>query len=348
MKKISCMAMALLVFTQTVVLADFVLYDAVGKKDVPHEMAATGGFDGKFSENEGVLSINFKKDGVERRMVALKMRPIEKLLEQKALDMDASLTLADGMVARPCVMFVEKDGSSWCRVGMPFTQNDFEKVRVNLANLRQAAFSHDENDKIDWADVTEMFVGIVVEGKGEGALSIRRISMTNEKFVPTKPIVINVPIAKAVSRSADPAAKVSIEDMEVDGDHVLKETFKFPLGRHMYFTPTFRLPDLDYASYSGFRLTYKATIPQPIGGLLVTVSEGGGQFVAPAPKATSEWLSIELKFKDFTMASWSKKKGNNPQFDVASITSMMIGCHGTANGDNGEGEIWIRKIELIP
>ena len=53
----------------------------------------------------------------------------------------------------------------------------------------------------------------------------------------------------------------------------------------MYFTPSFRLPDLDYASYSGLRLTYKATIPQPIGGLLVTVSEGGGQFVAPSPKA---------------------------------------------------------------
>ena len=48
------------------------------------------------------------------------------------------------------------------------------------------------------------------------------------------------------------------------------------------------------------------------------------------------------------MASWAKKKGDNQQFDVASITSMMIGCHGTANGDNGEGEIWIRKIELIP
>ncbi len=106
--------------------------------------------------------------------------------------------------------------------------------------------------------------------------------------------------------------------------------------------------DLDYASYSGIRLTYKATIPQPINGLLVTVSEGGGQFVAPAPKETSEWLSIDLKFKDFTMASWAKKKGGNTQLDVAGITSMMIGCHGTANIGNGEGEILVRKIELIP
>ena len=258
------------------------------------------------------------------------------------------MKLQEGQTARPCVMFVEKDGGCWCRIGMPFTQNDFETVRVNLASLRQVAFSHDENGKFDWADVMEVFVGAVVEGKGDGVLSIRRIAMTNEKFVPSKPIVIKVPKAKEVSRSADPAAKVSVEDTEVDGDHVLKETFKFPLGRHMYFTPSFRLPDLDYASYSGFRLTYKATIPQPIGGLLVTVSEGGGQFIAPSPKATSEWLSVELKFKDFKMAGWAKKKGDNPQLDVAGITSMMIGCHGTANGGRGEGDIWIRKIELIP
>ena len=347
MKRISCLSI-LLLFFQTTAFGDVILYDIAGKQDIPHEMAATGGFEGTFSEKNGVLTIQFKKDGMERRLIALKMKPVEKLLEQKGLDIEANIELAEGQTARPCVMFVEKDGGSWCRIGMPFPQNGFEKVRLNLFNLRQAAFSHDENGKIDWADVDEMFIGMVVEGKGDGVLSIRRIAMTDQKFVPTKPLVIKVPKAKEVSRSADPAAKVSVEDTEFDGEHVLKETFKFPLGRHMYFTPSFRMPDLDYASYSGIRLTYKAVIPQSINGLLVTVSEGGGQFVAPAPKETSEWLSIDLKFKDFNMASWAKKKGENPQLDVAGITSMMIGCHGTANIGNGEGEILIRKIELIP
>ena len=348
MKMISILTVSLLLIIQTVAFGDIVLYDAAGKQDVLPELAATGGFDGTFSANDGVLTIRFKKDGMERRMVAVKMKPVENLLEQKGMDIEANVELSEGQKARPCVMFVEKAGGSWCRFGMPFPQNGFEKARLNLSNLRQAAFSHDGNGKFDWADVDEMFVGMVVEGKGDGVLSIRRIAMTNEKYVPTKPAVIKVPMAKEVSRSADRAAKVSVEDAEFDGDHVLKETFKFPLGRHMYFTPSFRLPDLDYASYSGFRVTYKATIPQPIGGLLVTVSEGGGQFVAPAPKETSEWLSVDLKFKDFEMASWAKKKGDNPQLDVAGITSMMIGCHGTANVGNGEGEILIRKIELIP
>lgn len=341
--------LTMLLFVQVAAFGDVVLYDAAGRQNVPCEMAVTGGFDGTLAKKNGVLTIQFKKDGMERRMVALKMKPSEKLFEQKGLDIEANVKLSDGQAARPCVMFVEKNGGCWCRVGMPFTQDGFEKVRVNLAaSLRQAAFSHDENGKIDWADVVEVFMGAVVEGKGDGVLSIRRVVLTNEKFVPSKPLVINLPMAKAVSRSADPAAKFTIEDTEVDGERVLKETFKFPLGRHMYFTPSFRLPDLDYASYSGLRLTYKATIPQPIGGLLVTVSEGGGQFVAPSPKATAEWLSVELKFKDFKMAGWAKKKGENPQLDVAGITSMMVGCHGTANSDNGEGEIWIRKIELIP
>ena len=348
MKMIGFLTVSLLVFIQAVAFGDIVLYDAAGKRDVPCELAATGGFEGKFSESDGVLRIRFAKDGVERRMVAVKLKPVEKLLEQKGLDIEAEVKLAEGQTARPCVMFVEKDGGSWCRIGMPFPQNGFEKVRVNLFNMRQAAFSHDGNGKIDWADVEEIFIGMVVEGKGDGVLSIRRIAMTDQKFVPTKPLVIKVPKAKEVSRGADPAAKVSVEDAEFDGEHVLKETFKFPLGRHMYFTPSFRMPDLDYASYSGIRLTYKAIIPQPINGLLVTVSEGGGQFVAPAPKETSEWLSVDLKFKDFNMASWAKKKDGNTQLDVAGITSMMIGCHGTANVGNGEGEILIRKIELIP
>ena len=348
MKMIVCLTVSLLLIIQAVAFGEIVLYDAAGKQDILCELALTGGFEGKFAEKAGVLSIGFRKDGVERRMVALKMKPVKTLQEQKGMDIEGNVILAEGQVARPCVMFVEKDGGSWCRIGMPFTQNDFEKIRLNLFNLRQAAFSHDENGKIDWPEVCEMFVGVVVEGKGNGVLSIRRITMTDEKYIPTKPLVMKVPLAKEVSRSADPAAKISIEDTEFDGEHVLKETFKFPLGRHMYFTPSFRLPDWDYASYSGIRLTYKATIPQPINGLLVTLAEGGGQFVAPAPKATSEWMSVDLKFKDFKMAGWAKKKGNDTNMDVAGITTMMIGCHGTANSGNGEGEIWIRKIELIP
>ena len=353
MNTIGYMAIALWFFVQANAFCDKILLDEGTRGaylSMQPELAMTGGFQAEFvwKTRQDCHDIRFKKDGAERRMIAMKLSPSMRWEEHLALDMKASIKLADGQKARPCVMLAEREGGSWFRIGMPFMQDGVEDVRLDLANPRLASFSRDENGKLDWQHVGEVYIGAVVEGVGEGELKIYHAKLTNEKFVPSKPIVINVPIAKAVSRGADPAAKVSVEDTEVEGERVLKETFKFPLGRHMYFTPSFRLPDLDYASYSGFRLTYKATIPQPIGGLLVTVSEGGGQFVAPAPKASSEWLSIDLKFKDFKMASWAKKKGDNPQFDVASITSMVIGCHGTANGDSGEGEIWIRKIELIP
>ena len=81
MKMIGYLTVSLLLFIQAVAFGDVVLYDAASKRDVPHELAATGGFEGTFSENDGVLTIQFKKDGVERRMVAVMLMPVQKLLE---------------------------------------------------------------------------------------------------------------------------------------------------------------------------------------------------------------------------------------------------------------------------
>ena len=312
------------------------------------ELALTGGFKAEFVRKQDCHDIRFSKEGAERRMIAMKLAPAMQWEEHLALEMKASVKLADGQTARPCLMIVERDGGSWCRVGMPFQQNGVEDIRMDVSKMRAAAFSRDENGKLDWNHVGEVYLGAVVEGAGEGELKIFSAKLTNERFIPTMPLDIKLPVAKAVSKGADPAAKVSVEDTEFDGDHVLKETFKFPLGRHMYFTPSFRLPEMDYAAYSGIRLMYKARIPHPINGVLVMMSEGGGQFVGPSPKATSEWMSVDLKFKDFKLASWTKKTNGSETFDVASVTSITIGCHGTASGDNGEGEILVRKLELIP
>ncbi|MBO7535456.1 MAG: hypothetical protein J6T46_15805, partial [Victivallales bacterium] len=61
MKMIGFLTVSLLVFIQAVAFGDIVLYDAAGKRDVPRELAATGGFEGKFSESDGVLRIRFAK-----------------------------------------------------------------------------------------------------------------------------------------------------------------------------------------------------------------------------------------------------------------------------------------------
>ena len=352
MKKISYVTMAMLFFIQSYALGDKILLDA-GIKGAylrqEAELAKTGGFQGDFVNNTRQDShhIRFKKDGPERRMIGVKLYPSQRWEEHKALDMSVGIKLAEGQSARPFMMIVELEGGSWCRVGMPFQENGKEDIRLNLNNMRQTAFSHDGNGKLDWNHIGEVYIGAVVEGAGEGELKIYNAKLTNEQFVPSKPLAIRLPMAKNVSRSADPAATSSIEDVEIDGVHVLKETFKFPLGRHMYFTPSFALPDLDYSSYSGIRLTYKARIPMPINGLLITLAEGGGQFVAPAPGATSDWVSVDLPFKSFTMAGWAKKRSGD-KMDVENINRILIGCHGTANGDKGEGEILIRKLELIP
>ena len=352
MKNNSLYLLVFFLCIQVAVFGEIVFFEGVKLssllKKAP-ELAMTGGFDGKLQNREDGLEISFRKDGAERRMIALRIYPSSALEEYRALDLTASVTLATGQTARVCVMFVESDGESWCCVGMPFQlDGQSQRVRLNLENIRQTAFSHNDSKRLDWGAIAEIYIGVVVEGTGEGTLLYQKMAMANERFVPTKPLNINLPLAKMFSRSADKAVKYSIEDVEIDGERVLKETFKFPLGRHMYFTPSFQLPELDYAAYSGIRLTYKAKIPKPINGLLVTMAEGGGQFVAPSPAETDEWRSIDLKFKDFKMAGWAKKKDGNTNFDIGNVMSMSIGCHGTANEGDGQGEILIRKIELIP
>ncbi|MBR6059295.1 MAG: CIA30 family protein [Victivallales bacterium] len=342
----------LLLGIQMVAFGELVFFDGAKLgtivKQSP-ELAATGGFMGKLLHGEGGFDVSFQKDGAERRMIALRILSSTRLEEYRALDLTITAKMSAGQTARPCVMFVEANGGSWCRVGMPFQlDGQSQTVRLNLENIRQTAFSHNDSKGLDWAAIAEIYIGVVVEGAGEGTLVYHKMAMTNERLVPTRPLNISLPLAKRLSRSADKAVKYSIEDVEIDGERVLKETFMFPLGRHMYFTPAFQLPELDYAAYSGIRLTYKAMIPKPINGLLVTMAEGGGQFVAPSPTEANEWRTIDLKFKDFKMAGWAKKKDGNTKFDVGAVTSMSIGCHGTANEGSGQGEILIRKIELIP
>ena len=337
---------------QMVVLGEIVLFDGVKSGALlrkPPELAMTGGFTGKLQHGEDGLEVSLRKDGAERRMIGLKLYPATGLEVHHAVDLTVGAKLSVGQTARPCVMFVAADGGSWYRVGSPFQRGAQEEtLRLNLDDMRRTAFSNVSDKSLNFSEIKEIYVGAVVEGAGEGMLIFRKMTMTNKRFVPTKPLNISLPLSKGLSHSADKAVKFSNEDIEIDGVRVLKETFKFPLGRHMYFTPAFQLPELDYAAYSGIRLTYKATIPKPINGLLVMMAEGGGQFVAPSPGETKEWRSIDLMFKDFKMAGWAKKKEGDMKFDVGYVTSMSIGCHGTAKEGNGEGEILIRKIELIP
>jgi hypothetical protein len=116
----------------------------------------------------------------------------------------------------------------------------------------------------------------------------------------------------------------------------------------MYFVPSFRLPELDFASYSGLRLTYKASIPKPIPGLLVQLYEGGGSYYAPPPKNSDDFTTVDIKFTDFKIAGWAKKPGDDQELKLEKLSSISIGCHGSAAENQGKGTFTVKKLELIP
>ena len=127
----------------------------------------------------------------------------------------------------------------------------------------------------------------------------------------------------------------------------MKLEFNFVGGRHMYLTPTIPVPAAELDGYTGLQFTYKATLPDGIEGLLVMLTESGGQYMAtPMPGPSEDWVTITIPFADFELGSWSKD--DNGQLDLGRINSIIIGTHGGATGDGGDGLIMVSDIEFAP
>ncbi|NLG12749.1 MAG: hypothetical protein GX561_00895 [Lentisphaerae bacterium] len=312
------------------------------------ELVQSGGFEGKLSRSRDSLTISFKKVGQERRLISVRTVLPEGLSSYPAFEGSIVATFGSDQVVRPCVMFFEASGACWYRLGSALDYRYGGLFRLNLASLSQAAFSKDDNGQLDWDKIREVRVGVTVDGAGEGEVTLSQLMLTSQRYVPTKPEIIPLPKAKSIGKGADPAAKVSVEDVVIDGQHALHYSFEFPLNRHMYFVPSFRLPELDFASYSGLRLTYKASIPKPIPGLLVQLYEGGGSYYAPPPKNSDDFTTVDIKFTDFKIAGWAKKPGDDQELKLEKLSSISIGCHGSAAENQGKGTFTVKKLELIP
>ncbi len=291
----------------------------------------------------------FTKKGAERRFVPLAIEAPAAMPAFKALEVTVAVSADEAVVVRPAIMFFDKNGDAWYRNGTPLV-NDGKAValRMNLANLRRTNFSAGSGKEPDWSALSHFWVGFLADGEGAGRVEISKASLTSRPFVPTVPLEIALLPIQKWSIGVDKAATQS-SAMVKDGDgEVPTVSFRFPLHRHMFVVPAMPLPEAEYASYKGLRLTYKAKVPAGIKGLLIMLGEGGGSFyntVEVPPSA--EWRSIELPFDSFTMASWSKKPSGS-DLEVSNIKSITIGCHGLATGDNGEGEITVKKLELMP
>lgn len=295
------------------------------------------------------VRVTFAKTGEERRFVALETRPREALAAFKALDLRYRLAVGEPLAARFAVLAYERGGGAWFRSGNPVAATqEMRDCRFSLQGLRQAAFSQDASGQLEWDQVEKLWVGFLIDGAGKGSFELSKILLTSEPYRPTEPVSVFARDAAQWSVGADPAVTgKEMEVVEADGTKCLRLRFHFPGGRHMYFVPTQAIPEMEYSAYAGLRLTYRATTPAGVKGLLVSVFEGSGQFVAtPAPEATGAWTTVTVPWASFPLGGWSKDE--NGRLDVDAIAKLCVGAHGTATGDGGDGEILIKGIEVVP
>lgn len=302
-------------------------------------------------EGRPALRATFVKTGEERRLLALEGQPEARPVGVKALVLRYRLNLTRGESLRPAVVVFDQEGGSWYKVGgTPLAAGGFMDCRLPVAALRPTAFSSGAATEPDWNRVARVWVGVVVDGPAQGSIALSEARFTDEPYRPTQPLRVTGEGPGRWNVSQDPAVRSTLTTPTEgpEGQPCMKYEFTLPGGRHMYAIPHTPVVAQELEGYTALRFTYKATIPEGINGLLVTLWErGGAQYMAdPPPPPSAEWTTITLPLDHFILGGWTKD--DNGRFDLDNLTTVAIGCHGTAQGAGGSGTIWATNIELVP
>jgi hypothetical protein len=228
------------------------------------------------------------------------------------------------------------------------TGDDAALASLPLNSPAPAAFNADPAAPLDWAEATRIWVGVVVDGEGDGSLTLAEPVISAEPFVASEPLTVVEPGEPRVWQvGADPQVWHDTETAEgPDGGEAFAVSFRFPIGAHMYLTPAIEVPkSLD--GYRALRLVYRAELPEGIDGLLVLLTEGPAQFEAPPPPATGDdWAEVTIDLADFALGLWSDD--DDGILDLSEVDRVIVGVHGTADGESGEGAIRVSRVEFVP
>ncbi len=309
------------------------------------------GFETALTLGDGsVARGDFSKAGAERRLLAIQAVPVGPVTGVKALVVRYRLQLAEGAPPSLAVVAFDEDGGSWYRVGEAMSPGEPAEGRVSLSGLRPTAFSATPGAELVWNKVTHLWFGFAADGAVRGTVDFQEARLTNEPYRPSRPLIVTGDNPGQWGLSQDPAvvSTLTTPNEGPDGRPCMKYEFTVPAGRHMYCIPGTSVPTADVEGYTGLRFTYKATIPQGQGNLLVSVQErGGAQYYAdPGPPPSAEWTTVTLPFSTFKFATWSRDDNN--QLDLAELARVNIGCHGTPQGENLQGLIMVCDIQFVP
>lgn len=300
---------------------------------------------------KAAIAVAFRKTDDQRRLLALEAQPKVSPAGAKAVVLRCRVNLSQGDSPRPALVLFDRSGGSWYKVAPnQVSRGSFAEIRISVQGLRRTAFSGEGTGELEWDRLAKVWVGLVLEGPAEGRFELSEARFTSEPYKPSGPLRVTGDGAGTWSVGNDPAARVSLTTPnEGPGDKpCMKLDFQFPGRRHMYAVPSTPLPVVELEGYGGLRFTYKATLPQGLAGLLVMLGERNGAqyFVDPPPPASADWTTVTIPFANFRLGTWSKD--SNGKLDLEEVDRVMIGVHGTAAEDVGNGTIWATDIEFVP
>jgi len=301
-------------------------------------------------EGKAAARLSFDKTGDERRLLAVRAVPAAGAAGVLALSVQCELTMEQGQAPRLALIAFEKSGASFYKVGGAALPSGESEARLSVASLRKTAFSQGANE-MALGELSYVWLGVVIDGPAKGAVRLTAPRLTDEPYKPTKPLVITGEDPGKWSVGQDPAVKSTLTTPNEgpEGKACMKYEFEFPGGRHMYAIPRVEMPAGDVEGYTALKLTYKADIPEPITGLLLTVCErGGAQYCAepPPPPTAGEWKTLTIPFANFRLGGWTKDA--NGQLDLPDVVAVTCGLHGAAKDAVGKGTIWATDIQFVP
>jgi hypothetical protein len=337
----------LVIVALTLVTAAFAEVDVSLQKLQP---AATAGFAATCKTGADGVSVTFRKEGEERRFLAVAGMPQADPTGAKTAQIGYRLDLRAGKAPRAAVLVYEKDGGSWYKVAATEAAlAQATTARVSVAGLLQTAFSSDANGQLDWSTVDRVWAGFVFDGPAEGQLLVSSVRLVDQVVLPTGPVRLTGTGVGAWSSGQDPAVKAKLATVPEGpgGKECMKYEINVPAGSHMYAIPTVPITVEDLEGYSALRFKYRAQIPAGM-RLLVTLSEAGGTsyFCEPAGPWSAEWGEMTIPLSAFKWASWSSKDDNG-KLDLAKLTSISVGTHGVP-AQAGDGWIMVTDLEMVP
>ncbi|NCO42588.1 MAG: hypothetical protein AUJ96_02630 [Armatimonadetes bacterium CG2_30_66_41] len=297
------------------------------------------------------VRIVFDKDDPQRRMLFVRAKPTGAAPGARAVAFRYRLQLDRPARARFAALVREADGESWVKVARPAElATEWTVARVSVAAMRPTDFSPLASGTIEWGTVRWVCLGLVLDGSAKGTLEISEARLTDEPQHPTAPLRLTGEGPGAWTLHKDAAAQGTLTTPNEGpvGQPCLKVEFTFPGGRHMFCTNSLPMPSVDLEGYRALRLTYKATPPPGISGLLVLLSEDSGACYRadPMPTPSAEWKTSTIPLDQFRLAEWTQDPDGT--LDMEKVVSVWVGAHGVAAGAGGAGTLSVCDLELVP